>query len=95
MTDRWIHIETRAGEPVQTGETRLIPLARSMRLQIPGLSGGLVWNRPVSVVASTASGQQVLPVPDVTRRSQLVLLGAGLLGSLLLWLTFGRRAGGR
>jgi hypothetical protein len=94
MADRWITIETRAGAPVQAGNISLIPLARSMRIQLPGTPGGLVWNRPVSVVATGPGGrQQVLPVLDVTRRAQLVLLGAGLLGSLLLWLTFGRRSG--
>ncbi len=92
MSDNWVIDETRAGVPVQAGDVRLIPMARATRLQIPGFPVHLVWNRPAAVVTHSPGGrQQVLPVPDHTRQAQFILLGIGLLGSLLLWLTFRRR----
>jgi hypothetical protein len=32
----------------------------------------------------------VLPVPDVTRQIQIALLGAGIIGSILIWSIFQR-----
>lgn len=87
-----IHTETRAGEPLQAGGQRIVPLARITRLGSLHLPLGLIWNRPVAVGVQEPDGrQQVLPVIDITRRAQWILLGAGLLASLLLWLS-GRRA---
>jgi hypothetical protein len=87
MPAPFFNVETRAAPPVIVGETRIVPMARSLRIQIPGLPGGLVWNRPVAVVAQTAGGQeQVLPVRDITRQVQLALFSGALLGTLLVWL---------
>jgi len=83
----WITIETRAGEPVQAGPRRLILFSKVLRLHIPGMpGGGLVWNRPTGVLVTEADGQEtMLQVRDTTRYAELLLLGAGLLGGLLLW----------
>ena len=82
-------IETHAGEPIRPGRTRLIPFVQSVRLNIPGASGGIVWNRPTSVLAQTPDGQEtVLQIRDITRQAQLTLLGLGVLGSLLIWLLY-------
>ncbi len=82
----WIEYETQAGEPFHAGDMRIIPLARTLRIRIPGLPGGLVWNRPAALAVQTAGGEErVLPVQDVTRQAQLALLGAGLIGSILVW----------
>lgn len=82
----YIQSETRAGEPVQVGGARIIPFARSLRLQIPGRTAGLVWNRPVSVLVQYADGsEKILPIYDLTRLAQLGLLTAGLLAPLLIW----------
>ncbi len=87
-----IEVETTAGEPVSVGEREIVPIARSVRVQMPVVQGGLIWNRPVAVVVRTASGQEYeLPVHDVTRRAQLFVLVAGILGSLLMWLALRRR----
>jgi hypothetical protein len=86
-----IHVETRAGNPILAGDRTIIPLAKSVRLQFPGWNGGVIWNRPVSVVIRTAGGEeQLLPVRDVTRQVQLALLG-GMLGMALLSLLLRRR----
>ncbi len=92
MSKEWVIDETRAGIPVQAGDTRLIPLARATRLQLGGLPIHVLWNRPAAIVAHYHNGrQQVLPVRDHTREAQFILLGIGLLGSLLIWLAYRRR----
>jgi hypothetical protein len=96
MSDSWFSLENHAGEPIQAGEMELIPVSQAARLQIPGLPLNLIWNRPVSVIARREDGAQTtLLVHDYTRRAQLILLGIGLLGSWLAWLSFGRRRRGR
>ncbi len=90
MSDSWLTLENHAGDPLQAGELELIPVSQAARLQLAGLH--LMWNRPVSVIVRREDGQQtILPVHDYTRRAQLTLLGAGLLGACLAWLGFGRR----
>ena len=94
MNDSWFNLENHAGDPVQIGELELIPVSQAARLQIAGLN--LIWNRPASVIVRREDGQQTtLPVHDTTRRAQLILLGAGLLGAWLAWFGLGRRPGSR
>ena len=89
---RWITLESRAGETVQAGSRRLTPLSRLVRVQIPGWQGGLVWNRPSAVLVTEPDGEeQQLPVRDVTRLAQLLIISAGILGSWLIWLAFHSR----
>lgn len=80
MAGPWIQMETRAGEPVTAGGNILIPMARVLRVMLPGMpAGGLIWNRPSAVVVRSADGQeQVLPVRDVTRQAQWALFGVAL-----------------
>jgi hypothetical protein len=86
-----IEIETHAGEPIQAGLLKVTPFSKALILRLPGFPGGLIWNRPASLLVQTADGQeQVLPVADVTRRAQWLLLGAGLLGAALIWLLYRR-----
>ncbi len=83
-------IETRTGAPIAAGEVRLVPVARSWRLETGW--GGLVWNRPAGVLVEQAGvtpegsrrSRGMVPIRDWTRRWQLALLGAGLAGSLAL-----------
>jgi hypothetical protein len=82
-----IQYETKAGRPIMAGKTKITPLARVLRIQFPGFPGGLIWNRPGAIVLQAAEGEeQVLPVKDVTRQAQILLLGLGLIGALLIWL---------
>ncbi len=77
-------IETQIGDEVVAGELRLAPVARSLRLMLRKV--GLVWNRPVGVVVRDAAGDETLVrIRDLTRRVQLALLAAGVLGSAVLW----------
>lgn len=87
MLSRFLQIDTRAGDPIPVGDTTILPLARSLRLRLPGRWGGLIWNRPASVVVQTADGQEyTLPVRDVTRQVQFALIGGGLMGVIFVWL---------
>jgi hypothetical protein len=86
MLDKLIQVENRAGSIIQAGENRIMPVSQAIRLQIPGLPGGLIWNRPVSVVVTAPDGQeQVLPIRDITRLAQLTILGMAVVGSFLYW----------
>ena len=54
---------------------------------LPGSIGGLIWNRPVSVLVQEGNGEEhVLSVPDVTRRSIWALWGGSLFMVLISWL---------
>ena len=77
--------ETRRGKAVIVGETRIVPLAKSVRLLIPGGWGGLIWNRPAGVEVTTGTHTTMLPIRDVTRWVQVLLLGAGVLAVVLAW----------
>jgi hypothetical protein len=71
-----VHNETHAGQPIKHGDIKIIPMARSLTIQIPGLPGGLIWNRPISVITQMPDGQeQVIPVQDITRQVQMGILG--------------------
>lgn len=83
----FITIETQPGEPIQAGKNKITPFSQAIKLILPRSMGGLVWNRPISVMVQGADGsEQVLPVRDITRSVQLALLGVGLAGGFLLWL---------
>ena len=90
MPERLLNFEQKAGDPMIIGDIRIIPFAQTLQLQFPRWrSGGLIWNRPASVLVVTRDGQeQVLPIHDVTRRMQLSLFGAGILGVLLIGILF-------
>ncbi len=84
-----LQIETRPAETLRAGNIRLIPFAQSVRISLPGIPGGLIWNRPVSVLAVYPDGrEEVTPIPDVTRRIQIAIFGIGLLGGLLMCMSF-------
>lgn len=79
-------IETLPGDTIQAGKNKITPFSQAIKLILPRSMGGLIWNRPVSVLVQGADGsEQVLPVVDVTRIAQLALLGFGLAGGFLFW----------
>ncbi len=83
-------IETRSGDAITAGDVHLVPIARSVRLKLG--SGALTWSRAIGVSARSAGSETLVPIRDRTRRLQLAILGAGLVGSLLLWLAGRRRS---
>ncbi|MCA9983077.1 MAG: hypothetical protein KDE59_02240 [Anaerolineales bacterium] len=44
---------------------------------------GFVYQRPRAILVSDATGEQLIPIPDVTRQLQLTFLGLAALFSLL------------
>jgi hypothetical protein len=85
MIDRFVQRETRAGEVIQVNGARLLPFSHVFRLRLPGMHGGLTWNRPAGVLIVGDDGQEVmLPVRDETRRLQFGFLGAALITVLII-----------
>lgn len=83
----FLTIETLPGGTIQSGPNKITPFSQVVKLMLPGSRGGLIWNRPVSVlVQGTDGSENVLPVVDVTRIAQLALLGVGLAFGILFWL---------
>ena len=81
--------KTRAGEPVEVNDLTIYPVARSYRVNLPGVRGGIIWNRPVAVIVEDSDGNRYrLQVIDRTRQLQIAIFSAGLLGTLLTWLIF-------
>ena len=89
MANKILIEETTAGEPVEVDDLTIYPVARSYRVKMPVVYGGLIWNRPLAVIVEDKSGnRQVLPIIDRTRRLQIAIFSAGLVGALLTWLIF-------
>lgn len=87
-----LQFETRPGKPVTIGKTRIVPYAQSLRIKLPPNNGGIIWNRPVSILAISPDGiETVIPVPDITRRIQIAIIGSGLLTMLLVLLMSSRQ----
>ena len=71
-----VRVETTVGRPISVDDQEIVPVARSVHVQVPGVSGGLIWNRPVAVLVRAADGTEYqLPVHDVTRRVQSARAG--------------------
>lgn len=87
MWKQFIQIEDRIGEPISANGAVITPVARVLHVAIPGLHGGLIWNRPVAVHVRTAAGEELtVPVRDVTRQVQWGLLASGFINGLLVGL---------
>ena len=82
-----IEIGTQSGRPIQADDFGIVPLVRRTRLQIPNYRGAFVWQRPKALVIQAPNGrQEILPIRDHTRWAQMLLIGIGLFGSILIWL---------
>jgi hypothetical protein len=82
-----IHWENQVGQPFSANGVTITPISQAIQIRHSSSSGGLIWNRPVSVVVQTPEGQeQIIPIHDETRIRQIAILGIGLLGGILIWL---------
>lgn len=89
MANKYFVQQTSAGDPITVNDYKVYPIARSYRLNIPGINGGIIWNRPHAVIVEDSGGnRRVIPVADPTRRLQITIIAAALIGSLLTWLIF-------
>ena len=76
-----IQWQTQAGQPIEAGGYTIIPVTRM--LIIHGSKGGWVWNQPAAIRVKDAEGERHIPIIDVTRIAQLLLIGLGLIFSLV------------
>ena len=84
-----VKLETKAGAAIPFNDVKIVPFSRVLQVQIPGLPGGFIWNRPVSVATISPDGSEhVLPVRDVTRQAQIALWSAVLAATLVIGLFF-------
>ncbi len=84
MPNAPIQFTLQTGAPIHIGSTTITVRSRVLRILLPRVSGGLVWNRPVSLRVQNADGtEQELPVRDVTRLAQWTLMGLGVLCLLI------------
>ncbi len=85
LTHSIVQVKTQAGKPIQVGNQTITVRSRVLQIKLPRLRGGIIWNRPTSVLVQTTDGRaRILPVRDVTRRVQWFLLGFGWLSLLVL-----------
>lgn len=87
MNESILKIETKAGEMVRVGNLQLVPFTQVLRVNIPGINSGLIWNRPTAIWATSTDGSEIiLKIVDKTRLSVIRMLFAGIMGSFLIWL---------
>ena len=66
------------GDPITIGDVTVTPRSSALVIRLP--FGGFVWNRPTGVTVRRGDAIEDIPIHDVTRMTQLALLGgAGLL----------------
>ena len=81
-------VNNRAGQAIYFGRKTLVPFTQVWHLKLPLAKGGLIWNRPISVVIQEADQpEQIVPVQDVTRQAFWLLFGMSLAGAFLAFLT--------
>lgn len=81
-----------AGQVIEKHGRSILPFSRVYRLTAPGHTVGFVWNRPVSVQVTGEDGsRQIIPIVDLTRRLQVVILLWGTLAALLILLVNRRK----
>jgi hypothetical protein len=80
-----LSVEYQAAQPIRHAGLRIVPFVRLVRLRAP-LSGAVLhWTKPTSVLVTHPDGaEQILPVPDPTRRFVLFMA----LTTLTTWLIF-------
>lgn len=87
MPNPIVEFQTQTGAPIHVDGQSIQLRSRALVLRFPRSTGGLVWNRPISVSVRTADGrEETLPVHDTTRLAELAIFGSILLFSLLVGL---------
>jgi hypothetical protein len=85
MPERSSLFEIHDGKPMLVGDQQVTLISQTLRLQLPAMPVGFIWNRPMAVrVQTSGSGVVTLPVVDDTRKYQILLLAFGILGSVLI-----------
>lgn len=82
MSEKWFEWQMKQGEPVVAGDKTITPQSQGLVIRLP--IGGLVWNRPVSVLVEQNGRTEEIPVVDVTRTAVLTLAAFGILFPVIL-----------
>jgi hypothetical protein len=80
-----LQIQTLAGEAITTAGMTVTPQTQALVIHF-GAHGGLVWNRPVAVVVERDGQTERIPIVDITRLVQVILLGVSILAVMFLWI---------
>ena len=81
-------VENQAGQSIRFKGNTLVPFAQVWQLKPPWTKGGLIWNRPVSVVVRDAQNlETVVTIQDVTRQISWLLFGLSFASVMLAFLT--------
>jgi hypothetical protein len=84
----WFEWISNTSDPVQVGENRLKLVSQALQIKIPGNWGGVIWNRPVTVIVeSEDKDPHTIPIQDVTRRMQILAVLAATILTLVVWIT--------
>lgn len=87
----WIAELYSQGRPVQAGDWTITPISRALVIQIPGLLGGLVWNRPAYVrLVRQGEQEHLVPVHDLTRIAVVGIAVFSFIGVILARLILGK-----
>lgn len=93
MPNSIIEFQTHAGDPIQMDGRSIQLHSRALVLRFPRSTGGLVWNRPVSVSVRTTDGRDMtLPVHDTTRLLEFYVFASVMLFTLFIGLVWRARA---
>jgi hypothetical protein len=78
----WVEWRRITGAPVMAGAYTLRPQTQVLVIRPP--FGGVVWSRPVAVLAESAGRTERIRIVDLTRRVQVGLLIGGLAAGLVV-----------
>ena len=84
-----IQVHTGVGQPVIAGDTIVTPQFRALIVRLP--IGGFVWNRPTAILVEQGGQTKRILIRDVTRITQLSLLGFSLVLSIVSVIKFSQR----
>jgi len=76
MQSSILRIETLTSPPLTIRDAQVFVLSQVVKLKLPFVNGGLIWNRPVAIRIRTADGREkIAPIADVTRTVMFTLAG--------------------
>ena len=84
-----IQVQTGPGQPVIAGDTVVTPQFRALIIRLP--IGGFVWNRPTAILVERGGQTRRFPIRDITRITQLCLLGFSVVLSIVSFVKFSQR----
>ena len=71
-----------SGEPIEVYGTTVTPESQALTLRLPGRSACFVWNRPAAVLVDRGESVERVPIVDMTRWAQVVIIGLGIVMAL-------------